>query len=461
MTKPCPTLAKFNWVVRIAIAAACSSAIHSYAQSLIEPVQYQSNKAHNNIDISGNIPEAALSPLSLERAIQLARQYNHDLKLGKTNVANAEAATTIAGAAPNPNLTIQTSGINPRLGIGPGSLKNKAVDSTLRIDQLVERGGKRELRLEAATHLERASRLDFNDTERQLKQMIGAAYFDLAAAQHKLRISKENSDSYQATLNAADKRKKSGDIAGADVARVRVDALRAENDLLQSASELKRAQSALALLMGIKAPPLSIRVVDDWPIDDGLPARFLPDELIQKRTDVAAAKARLDASLAARKLALAAKTRDVTVGLQFEHYPTSPANQLGSGNSYGVSIQIPLFSRYEFQGEIRAAEVAVDAAQENLAKTIDAARNELNLQLESLQTSKKLSTRFQNELLPAARKSAEATEFAFKNGAVPVMDVLDARRTYRSIELDAINAKADLAKASMTLHISLEELEKK
>jgi hypothetical protein len=40
--------------------------------------------------------------------------------------------------------------------------------------------------------------------------MIGAAYFDLAAAQHKLRISKENSDSYQATLNAADKRKKSG-----------------------------------------------------------------------------------------------------------------------------------------------------------------------------------------------------------------------------------------------------------
>jgi cobalt-zinc-cadmium efflux system outer membrane protein len=86
---------------------------------------------------------------------------------------------------------------------------------------------------------------------------------------------------------------------------------------------------------------MSIQVMDDWHTEDALPASVLSDELIQKRTDVAAAKARLDAALAARKLALAARTRDVTVGLQFEHYPTSPANQLGSGNSYGISIQIP------------------------------------------------------------------------------------------------------------------------
>lgn len=460
MTTPCPTLAKFHWVVGIAIAA-YSCANSCYAQTLIEPTQKLPKLADNNSGMSGNLPEASLSSLSLERAMQLALQYNHDLKLGKTNVDNAEAATTIAGAAPNPNLTIQSSGINPRLGIGAGSLRNKTIDSTLRIDQLIERGGKRDLRIETATHLEKASRLDFNDTRRQLQQMVSAAYYDLVAAQHKLRISQENSDSYQATLNAANKRKKSGDISGADVARVRIDALRAENDLLQSASELKRAQSALALLMGIKTAFQSIRVVDDWPATDNLPASLQPDELIQKRSDVAAAKARLNAALTARKLALAAKTRDVTVGLQFEHYPTSPANQLGSGNSYGVSIQIPLFSRYEFQGEIRAAEVAVDAAQENLAKTTDAARSEFNLQIASLQTAQTQLARFQNELLPAARKSTEATEFAFKNGAVPVMDVLDARRTYRAIELDAINAKADLAKAGTTLRISLEELEQK
>ena len=460
MTKPCSSLAKFHWVVGIAIAA-YSSAPSCYAQTLIEPTQKLPDQAYNNSSISGNLPEAGLSSLSLERAMQLALQYNHDLKLGKTNVDNAEAATTVASAAPNPNLTIQSNGINPRLGIGAGSLRNKTIDSTLRIDQLIERGGKRDLRIETATHLEKASRLDFNDTRRQLKQMVSAAYYDLLAAQHKLRISQENSDSYQATLNAANKRKKSGDISGADVARVRIDALRAENDLLQSANELKRAQSALALLMGIKENFQSIRVANDWPATDNFPASLPPDELIQKRSDVAAAKARLEAALTARKLALAAKTRDITVGLQFEHYPTSPANQLGSGNSYGISVQIPLFTRYEFQGEIRAAEVAVDVAQENLAKTTDAARSELNLQIESLQTTKTQLTRVQNELLPAARKSAEATEFAFKNGAVPVMDVLDARRTYRSIELDAIYTKADLAKAGMSLRISLEELEQK
>ncbi|MEB0033295.1 TolC family protein, partial [Undibacterium sp. RTI2.1] len=103
----------------------------------------------------------------------------------------------------------------------------------------------------------------------------------------------------------------------------------------------------------------------------------------------------------------------------------------------------------------------VDAANETLEKTKEAARNELVLLIESAQASKEMTARFQGELLSAARNSAEAAEFAFKNGALGVMDVLDARRTYRAIEMDAINAQADFAKVQATLRISIEEEEKK
>ena len=55
--------------------------------------------------------------------------------------------------------------------------------------------------------------------------------------------------------------------------------------------------------------------------------------------------------------------------------------------------------------------------------------------------------RSRDELLLAAEKSANAAEFAYKNGAVGVMDVLDARRTLRATRLDALAAQVEFSKA--------------
>ncbi|MCU6435484.1 TolC family protein [Undibacterium sp. Jales W-56] len=403
----------------------------------------------------------SLSQLTLAQAVKLALQNNHDLRSAQIAIGNAEAMTTIAGAAPNPTLTLQTVGINPALGIGPGNLKQKTVDSTIRVDQLIERGGKRELRLASAGHLEKASRLDWIDARRQTQQAASAAYFDLIAAQHKLRIARETAGLFQVTLVAAGKRKSIGDIAGADVARLRVDALRAENDARLASADLLRAKMNLTLMLGLKIQPDSVQAIDEWP-EQRIPAlNNEMEKLLQQRPNILAAKARLDAAVAARKLAIASRTRDVSVGLQFEHYPTSPGNTQGSGNSYGVALQIPLFTRYEFQGEIRAAEIAVDAAQENLNKHIDAARSEIAVVIESAQASEELLRRFKMDLLPAAKHSADAAEFAFKNGAIGVMDVLDARRIYRATEMDAINAQTEFAKAFTTLRIYAQEMNDK
>ena len=41
---------------------------------------------------------------------------------------------------------------------------------------------------------------------------------------------------------------------------------------------------------------------------------------------------------------------DVTVGVQYEHYPISETNTTGSGNSYGAFVSIPLFVRHSYGG---------------------------------------------------------------------------------------------------------------
>ena len=388
--------------------------------------------------------------LTLEQALALAREHNHDLKLSRFAAAGARANVETAGAAPNPTLTMQSSSFHPGAGLGNGPLWKKSIDTTLRIDQLIERGGKRELRTENARKLAQAAQADSSDTMRQLDVLVAQAYADLLAAQDRRNAAQDAAQLFDAMLAAAQKRKNAGDIAGADVERVKVDALRANNDIDAADGELSRARHALALLLGQGSRAGQLEAVDPWPslqkADMAIQEQAL-QQIVAQRADVLAAAARVDAAKAGSQFAQALRTRDVTVGLQYEHYPQPGDSQSGSANSYGVSVQIPLFVRHYYKGEILAAESALDAANENLDKTREAAASEIHSAASAVSSTAARVRRNRDELLVAAAKAAKAAEYAYQNGAAGVMDVLDARRTLRATRLDALTALAEYSKA--------------
>ena len=387
----------------------------------------------------------AAEPLSLEQALRSAFEHNPDLRLASLGLAGAGAAVSTAGAAPNPTLTLQTFNLNPAAGLGAGSLRNKTIDSTVRLDQLIERGGKRGFRIDAASRLEQAAQSDVHDARRQLRLMVSNAYYDLLAADDKLRITRQSAQLFEGTVRAARKRQQAGDLAPADVARAQVDALRSRNDIAQAESDLFAQRQVLALLMG-QADAANGQPSDSWP-SGPLPSADDAESVLRLRPDVLAAQARVAAAGAARKLALASRSADVTLGIQAEHFPASAGNAQGSGNSYGIALQVPLLLRHAYQGEIRAADVAFDSAEENLDKVRALARSELLVGAERLRAAHERLRRDDDELLPAATKSADAAEFAFRHGALGIMDLLDVRRTYRSTQLEALAAHADYAKS--------------
>lgn len=100
-----------------------------------------------------------LDRLSLPAAERLLHQYSRELRASQRAVDAAKAGILIAGVRPNPNVTLQTSNINPQAGTGSGGLRDKAFDTQIRTDYLVERGEKRALRLASAADLERAKRI--------------------------------------------------------------------------------------------------------------------------------------------------------------------------------------------------------------------------------------------------------------------------------------------------------------
>jgi cobalt-zinc-cadmium efflux system outer membrane protein len=138
----------------------------------------------------------------------------------------------------------------------------------------------------------------------------------------------------------------------------------------------------------------------------------------------------------------AKRNRDVTVGVQFErNLQNAPTN------SYGFGVSVPLFIWHEYEGEIARAEADYNAtrlqAEQQQAIAIGQVAQARNVLLAARDRMKRL----EGGLLVDAERVAKAAELAYSKGAMGLMDLLDARRTLRQIQVEAANARADYAKA--------------
>ncbi|HMJ49416.1 MAG TPA: TolC family protein, partial [Burkholderiales bacterium] len=207
-------------------------------------------------------------------------------------------------------------------------------------------------------------------------------------------------------------------------------------------AETLRAQETLALLIGEEMQAQSLSAEDPWPnISDIQPLSAEQFDALGRRPDVRAAQARVEAAQAARELAKSLRTRDVTLGAQVERFPFEVP-----GVSYGLSVNIPLFVNYYYEGEIAKAEAEYSAALVARDKVLSTAKSELAKTYASLRAAAERTTRMQEYILPAAKRAADGVEFAYAHGAATLTDLLDARRTLRATLLDLANARADYAK---------------
>ena len=386
-------------------------------------------------------PSAPPAPLGLAAAELRAASCNRDVRAAAQAVDAAAAGIAIAGEKPNPNLTLGTSNINPRAGIGGGPLRDKTVDSSVRLDQLLERGGKAAYRVAQAEAQWRAARADLADTVRQQRAAVRSAFFDVAAAQERLARQREFADYGRQSVEAAQRRLDAGEISRNDANRFRLDATRAANDLRQAEADLHRARVDFSRLLGAERWADTLAVQVEWP-GDSLSAS--PEG---ERADVAAARLRVAAAEAAREGAKALATRDVTVGAQVDRWPTSETNVQGTGTSFSVSVSVPLFIRHSYQGEVAKALADLDAARAQLERVSATAASEVAAAREEWRAARERRERLERESAPAAREVAEGAEFAWRRGATSILDLLDARRQLKAAELDELQARADEAKA--------------
>ncbi|MBV2193367.1 MAG: TolC family protein [Azonexus sp.] len=378
-------------------------------------------------------------PLTLHDAESLWREHSRELKLADTLVAGATAEAQTAGQRPNPDLTINALSISPQSGLGGGPLKDKKMDTQFRLDQLIERGGKRDLRIKSAEARVDAAKLLRTDTARQQLGDLRQAYYNLRLAQEKLALARDTAALYEKSAGAGRLRLKAGDLAPVDVSRLQIDQARAEADARQAQADLAQAQQMLAYLIGRDSEAEQIVAADNWPQLEEIALNAMP---LDQRPDLAAAQKRLAAAEADRDLARAKRTRDVTVGVQFErNLQNAPTN------SYGFGVSVPLFIWHEYEGEIARADADYNAARLLAEQQQAVAIGQVAQARNALLATRDRMKRLEGGLLADAERVAKAAELAYGKGAMSLMDLLDARRTLRQIQIEAASARADYAKA--------------
>ncbi|AJG24911.1 Heavy metal RND efflux outer membrane protein, CzcC family [Cupriavidus basilensis] len=415
-----------------------------------------------------NVPQSAPLPmdgpcvappskatLTLAQVRVDAVRCNRDIIAARRNVEAGQADIQIASQRPNPVLSLGVANINPHAGFNSGGPRSKTVDSTLRVDQVIETANKAGLRVDTAQASSRAAGEVLQAVITQQASLVDQAFYQALVSQERVAVLNETLALYGRTQQANEARLKAGDVSRADVAKLQLDVLRAQADLRSAMADHASDKAALAQAIGVPGTLADNRLTPDWPALD-VPVPQPDADTVQRRADVAAAEARLAAAASARDLARAGRVPDVTVGAQAEHYPVSAANQTGSGNSFGVFVSIPLYVRHSFGGEARRAEVDYYAALDDRNRVLLEAQNELERSRNQLEATRLSLKQMVEGVVPTAESVAGSAEFAYAKGASSVLDLLDARRALRQTRLDAVNAQGDFAKSLSAYRAALQ-----
>jgi outer membrane protein, heavy metal efflux system len=393
-------------------------------------------------------PPALNSNLAIteQQAIALFYQRNLDLIAANFNIDVAEAQEIIAAAIPNPVFSFNISSLSPEIFNRVNSNQTALPAISPQLSQLIETAGKRRLRIESSELATEAVTFDLQDTLRTLTNAVRRDYYTLLLAQKTEQMARDNVQRYQAILKVNRIRLKTGDIAETDYTRIEVESLKAQADLDQAQASLQQARSALLLLLGWPENQLELVAVEAWPtatpnITHAKQAQLVKQAL-EKRPDLQAARVRIAQAQKMLTLANRLVIPDVTVSA---YYQRDPGNYFTDSGGVGISVPLPLFYRQE--GEISQARVGVSSAELAVTQTEQMIRSDVMKAMAAWQSADAIAQRFEALVVTRIETLRKEQEFAYENGAIGLLDLIDAERSYKAMMLDYYTALANRSNA--------------
>src|SRR5262245_11667310 len=377
--------------------------------------------------------------LDLPQALELARTRNPTLRIAVAGVDSARGRKRQAGLWPK-NPVFWTEGGSHTVG------NDSFIDRGISLEQELEVGGQRKIRVAAADHeVARAESL-LDDRQRTIEGEVRRAFFGLAAADRRRALADEAAALATRLRDAARPRLSSGDIRRVDVDLATVEAARREQARALADTEHLRAATRLAAVLGIvDAANLEVTETGSETSLPDRPLDGLVEQALASRPDVRSATAETKRiETAADLVHREGNIPNVTVRGFFR-------KEVGDERIAGaeLSVPLPLWNREQgTETALRADAVGAQAESERLREDVV---RQVQLAHARLTTAESAWERYQRDALPVAAQALTRLEDGYRNGYLALPEVLvqqdrlvEARAAAIAAWLEVQEARADL-----------------
>lgn len=379
------------------------------------------------------VSAAAATPLlTLSDAIARAVQNNPSLKAAAFTLHAQDARRDQAGLKPVWHGTLEVENF-----LGSGRLRGAdAVETTLRLGTLIERGGKRDRRIDQVD-AERALLAADQDVARlDLLAEVARRYIHVVADQEVLALTQQASALATRGARLVAQRVRAARAGDAESGKARIALARAEIAQEHAEHELKSSRVALAATWNAREPGFERAEAAFFALPEPEPLDNLVAALDRNPNLARFASARRveDARLA---LARSHRSADVTLN--------AGVRRLEAGNDQGfiLSLSVPFGSAartapFEREAEFRrdAIDAEVDAVRADLYRTLYALYQEL---LHARTQAEALRTR----VIPEAERTLQHTEAGYALGRYSFLELVDAQQQLLTVRREAIDAARD------------------
>jgi cobalt-zinc-cadmium efflux system outer membrane protein len=317
----------------------------------------------------------------------------------------------------------------------------------VRTDFTLERGGKRERRIEVATAQKEVAQLQLLNTTRTLVLDVQNAFVDVLQAKDNLALARENLKAFQSIVEVNTDRVRAGDLAKVELVRTQVAALQFQSAVRQAESKLRLAINKLQGLMGRGIPSPTFDVSGELRRDSGtVILENVTAQALQLRPDLQALRKDQARSLAEIRSQIAQGKVDYTVGTEFHRTFYN-----GSSDVLGFFFQaaLPIFNKN--QGEIERSRQEQQQVLARIRAAEADVRNDVRNAWVQYTTSKELLDTIEHSLLDQARDVRDTMEYSYRRGEASLVEFLDAQRAFNDARQSYNDARADFARSLYTI----------
>jgi outer membrane protein TolC len=379
-------------------------------------------------------------PLSLEECVSLAMERNPLIRSADELYQASLARIRQARALPQPSLDIDSD-------LQPGLTEfSEYGERYIGISQTIPFPGRIYLQSRMAGEEAHQVLADADLLRLEVGFQVKQAFYALLLARERVDYARQNLELTEDFLRMTELKFETGDVAQVEVVRARVEAARAANEVQVAENDQRLARAGLNFLLGrIPSSPLNIQGELRIPVGS-YDLEEITGWALQDRPEIRKLTSAIEAEQLTRKMGFLSYVPDFDVGAAKHKIP-------GEGDTWDVTLSfaLPLFFWQPARGEIAEAEANLRALQQEAANLANSITLDVEEAYASLSSAADQIRLYEEEILTQAEEAYRMYQFAYEQGEIGAIDLLEARRTLNDARTSYADAlyNYDVARAAI------------